>query len=931
MHFASYNDGLPANKISTQRKSFAEQFVQSAISNSPHRKAFAVSFVSAATEIIFALGSYAQSTLAGVTSVCDYPPEAQLAPRQIVCRSPIDAASMSSEEVDQAMKDLSLKRKEQSEANGEKRPPGHWHIDMGALQTMNPKIAFVQNTCDICDPCSDDVLYALSSIQLEECTSTINIIQIAPTSLEELFECIEKIAIALDVPERGAELIKSGLERLQRIETEVAKMNSPRPRVLSLEGLAPLCTGGHWLPDMKYAAGCVDALGDIGGCPARIITWEEILSSDPDILVISPCSASPTRTLNELHLLASTTEFWKLRSVQQGEVYIFDHGCFSRPGPRLIEGVEMMAALFRNIPPPAPVVSRYKKWSREALKYQCCTDDDGDEKSVSVSHCTTELSSRFSPCFVGDGSSPNSGDRSLSLTDKRRGYNLARCRVTRCTIPGSELPLNSSAHCIVPIKRRGSKMCSLLLFGGETQHAKRLNDTWELHAPANGWSALSRVDDKDDSITEIGTTPTWEKLVCGKIAGEDVPTHRSNHAMVACGDHIIVFGGWSIDNMTPLSDCELLHIDTLCWTHCSTRGSTKPSPRGNPTLVYRTKTSSVVLFGGWNGLHALNDLWFLDMNAWQWQNISEKHSDISWPKPRTDHTAVLWEYTDEIEMMLVFGGNVEGVGPCAELWVLKLPATIAAHENVTQGSLAWYQLNSAGPSPPARTSHTAAIVGVGNASKMVIVGGTSSERGTGPGSMLCDAWVLHLAGGEKDEFPQPTWVKLDWSGNGLSRCRHSMAAVDDTTVTWWGGYDGEVTLDDGIGVWGGFLKHDGASSTSDVILVSEDASEQIEETSALLQDRWEAEVPVRIEDLQPETLARARSSRLPGAVYKAIHRHAVAHNRDTYIDPASGYSVFSSVYLKRRPCCGNGCRHCPYGHINVPGNQKQMCDKDLEW
>lgn len=129
----------------------------------------------------------------------------------------------------------------------------------------------------------------------------------------------------------------------------------------------------------------------------------------------------------------------------------------------------------------------------------------------------------------------------------------------------------------------------------------------------------------------------------------------------------------------------------------------------------------------------------------------------------------------------------------------------------------------------------------------------------------------------------------------------------------------------------GFLKHDGASSTSDVILVSEDASEQIEETSALLQDRWEAEVPVRIEDLQPETLARARSSRLPGAVYKAIHRHAVAHNRDTYIDPASGYSVFSSVYLKRRPCCGNGCRHCPYGHINVPGNQKQMCDKDLEW
>jgi len=585
VHFASYNDGLAGNKSSTQTTSFAEQFVHSAIATSPRRKAFAVSFVSAATEIIFALGLYAQSTLAGVTSVCDYPPEAQLAPRQIVCRSPIDAASMSSEQVDRAMKDLSLKREEFVELNGGKAPPGHWQLDMGALQIINPKIAFVQNTCDICDPCSDDVLYTLNSMELVENSSTIDTIQIAPTSLKEMFDCIEKIATVLEVPGRGEELIKSGLEILQRINTEVAKLNPPRPRVLSLEGLAPLCTGGHWLPDMKYAAGCVDALGDNGGCPARIITWADILSADPDILVISPCSASPTRTLNELHLLASTTEFWKLRSVQQGEVYIFDHGCFSRPGPRLVEGVEMMAALFRNIPPLVPSLLKYRKWSREALKYQCCTDG-GDEDNTSVSHCTTELSSRFSPCFGGYENDRNSLDSSLPLTTKAGGCDLALCRVTRCTIPGSELPPNRSAHCLVPVKRRGSKMCSLLLYGGESQLAKRLNDTWELHAPANGWSALSRLDDKNNSILKIGTTPTWEKLVCGKVAGEDVPTHRSNHAMVACGDHIMVFGGWSVDNVTPLSDCELLHVETLCWTHCSTRGSSEPSSRGNPTLAY---------------------------------------------------------------------------------------------------------------------------------------------------------------------------------------------------------------------------------------------------------------------------------------------------------------------------------------------------------
>ena len=77
--------------------------------------------------------------------------------------------------------------------------------------------------------------------------------------------------------------------------------------------------------------------------------------------------------------------------------------------------------------------------------------------------------------------------------------------------------------------------------------------------------------------------------------------------------------------------------------------------------------------------------------------------------------------------------------------------------------------------------------------------------------------------------------------------------------------------------------------------------------TAALRERWEAEISVSVEDLPEDNLAKAKRSRLPGAMYKAIHRHAVANNRDTYIDPASGYSVFSEVYLKRRPSCGNGC------------------------
>eukprot|EP00957_Ditylum_brightwellii_P140693 10717183-Ditylum_brightwellii.AAC.1 len=212
---------------------------------------------------------------------------------------------------------------------------------------------------------------------------------------------------------------------------------------------------------------------------------------------------------------------------------------------------------------------------------------------------------------------------------------------------------------------------------------------------------------------------------------------------------------------------------------------------------------------------------------------------------------------------------------------------------------------------------------------MVIVGGTSSTLGTGPGSMLCEAWILDL--NKEGEEQIYTWMKFDWGTVGVDRCRHSMAAVNDTTIVWWGGYDGEKAAKDGTRIWCVDIKNAGIgkdSSNKDYSLRNT-MLVQTDEKRSKLQERWQAEVPVREEDLPPEVLEKAKRSRLPGAVYKAIHRHAVANNKDTYIDPASGYSVFTSTYLDRKPCCGNGCRHCPHGHINVP---KKFCDnKDLEW
>ena len=91
------------------------------------------------------------------------------------------------------------------------------------------------------------------------------------------------------------------------------------------------------------------------------------------------------------------------------------------------------------------------------------------------------------------------------------------------------------------------------------------------------------------------------------------------------------------------------------------------------------------------------------------------------------------------------------------------------------------------------------------------------------------------------------------------------------------------------------------------------------------QERWAAERPITEADLPSEARERAAGSRLPMALAKALHRHAVGCEppRDTYIDPDTGYSVFTAAYLKRRPCCGNGCRHCPWGHRNVPAHKRK--------
>ena len=426
---------------------------------------------------------------------------------------------------------------------------------------------------------------------------------------------------------------------------------------------------------------------------------------------------------------------------------------------------------------------------------------------------------------------------------------------------------------------------TLLIYGGETRDqgaSKALGDTWQLSPPEpTGWVPCSCPE------------PRWTMWECTAKDSEQVPTARSNHAAVVCGEYLLVFGGWTSDGRstgTPLSHPELLHLDTRCWKNCSTANA-PPPPRGNPTLVYSRKRHLVILHGCvFYDRTRAGDTWCLDMESWIWHEAA----NVDQPLARTEHTAVLWQVSSTDERMLVFGGSTEG-GASAELWSLDCSSGAPTKWNWNdETNTTFIGSTMSGPVPSNRTSHAAAITGYGASAAMIICGGQGTK-----GAILSDAWVLSPLGGEARG-----WRRLDWGGTfPLRRCRHSLAVVNGLAIVY-SGYDGASIID----------AHHSLFAAPLDIATNGTANEGDEV------EQWAAEEPVSVEDLPKELRAKALASTMPLAMAKTLHRFAVAQSppNDTYIDPDSGFSVFTQTCLKRRPCCGNGCRHCPWGHENVP-------------
>ena len=281
------------------------------------------SFLPSATEIVFALGL--GDRLVAVTHECDYPPKASRLPT--ITRSAIDHTGSSNRTIHNHV------------SRSIHRGSSIYHIDHDLLKELNPDLILTQELCEVCAVSYSDVQKAVRLLQGER-----KILSLDPSSLSGILESIEEVGREGGVPNRADKLIQQAQQRIDRI-TSIAQAAQTRPRVLALEWLDPPFIGGHWVPEMVRLAGGSDDLGR-EGYPSYEISSEDIADYDPEVMVLMLCGFSLARNVEEMRQVTLPDGWRSLNAVRSGQVYAVDGSAyFSRPGPRIVDGLEILAEI----------------------------------------------------------------------------------------------------------------------------------------------------------------------------------------------------------------------------------------------------------------------------------------------------------------------------------------------------------------------------------------------------------------------------------------------------------------------------------------------------------------------------------------------------------------------------------------------------------
>ena len=287
-----------------------------------------VSLLPSATEIVCAIGL--GDELVGVTHECDFPPE--VVGKPIITRSVHDLTTTSSREIHRLV------------AASTHGGSSLYVLDEAALAAAEPDLILTQELCRVCAVSYREVNEAARAIDAE-----ITVVSLEPSSIEGILNTIATVGAMTEAEDAALDLIETLRERLGAVEERVqARREAGRraPRVVGLEWLDPPFTAGHWVPEQIRRAGGWDLLGSDGE-KSHQTTWDAVSEVDPEMLLLMPCGFHLAETIREWSRTKRPPGYADIHAVRRDQVFALDGSAyFSRPGPRVIDGIELLAEIF---------------------------------------------------------------------------------------------------------------------------------------------------------------------------------------------------------------------------------------------------------------------------------------------------------------------------------------------------------------------------------------------------------------------------------------------------------------------------------------------------------------------------------------------------------------------------------------------------------
>jgi iron complex transport system substrate-binding protein len=282
-----------------------------------------VSLIASATEIVCALGF--EDQLVGRSHECDFPKSVHRLP---VCTEPKFNVDGSSYEIDQRVKAVL------------QESLSVYRVDADTLKQLQPDVILTQSQCEVCAVSLRDVEQAVCNWL----GSRPQVVSLAPDALADVWTDIGRVAGALKAPERGARLVEQLRGRMAIIAKQASALPE-RPTLACIEWIAPLMAAGNWMPELVEMAGGINLFGTAGRHAPRM-TWEQLRDADPQVILVQPCGFDIERSRRDMPALTQQPEWPRLRAVRDRRVFLADgNQYFNRPGPRLVESLEILAEL----------------------------------------------------------------------------------------------------------------------------------------------------------------------------------------------------------------------------------------------------------------------------------------------------------------------------------------------------------------------------------------------------------------------------------------------------------------------------------------------------------------------------------------------------------------------------------------------------------